>query len=309
MLSRRELMAAAATAPLAAAAASAGPPADGPRPRGFRYCLNTSTIRGQKLGIEGEVGVAAAAGYDGIEPWVRDVEAYRDAGGSLPDLKKKIADAGLTVDSAIGFPQWIVDDPSQRKVALEQAKREMALLRSIGGTRVAAPPAGATGKPPLFLSDAAERYAALCDVGAEEGVVPQLEVWGFSHNLSKLGEVLYVAAAAGRPNAKLLLDAYHLHRGGSGFEGLHLLGPGAMDVFHLNDFPATPPAAQLNDKDRVMPGDGDAPLPALFDAFRAIGFAGTLSLELFNPVLWGRDPLEVAKEGLAKMRAVSGAAG
>ena len=97
-LDRRSLLAAPAVA-LAAPAFARGdetPPA-------FRYCLNTATIRGQKLGIAREVEIAAAAGYTGIEPWVGDVEKYRDAGGSLPDLRKKIADAGLTVESAIGF--------------------------------------------------------------------------------------------------------------------------------------------------------------------------------------------------------------
>ena len=79
-----------------------------------------------------------------------------------------------------------------------------------------------------------------------------------------------------------------------------------MSVFHLNDYPADPPAAQLNDQDRVMPGDGDAPARAnLFQTFQAVGFAGVLSLELFNPGLWERDPLAVAKEGLAKMKAVA----
>ena len=308
MLNRRTVLAASAVplAGLAAGPARAAGPAPAP---GFRFCLNTATIRGQKVGIEREVEIAAEAGYDGIEPWVRDVEVYRDAGGSLPDLKRKIADAGLTVDSAIGFADWINGDPAKRAAGLEQAKRDMDLMRSIGGTRIAAPPVGGRTEKIADLDAVAERYAALCDVGADAGVIPQLEVWGFAATLSKLGEAVYVAAEAGRPNARLLLDAYHLHRGGSTrgdiSGGLHLLGPGAMEVFHLNDFPADPPAAELNDKDRVYPGDGDAALGDLFAAFRAIGFAGTLSLELFNPTLWAQDPLTVAKEGLAKMRAVA----
>lgn len=301
---RRTLLSAAATAPLVGAAGRTAAAAD-PPPAGFRYCLNTATIRGQKLGIVREVEVAAAAGFDGIEPWVRDVEIYRDAGGSLPDLAKKIADAGLTVEGAIGFANWISDDPAERAAGLEQAKRDMALMRAVGGTRLAAPPAGATKARMTDLDAVADRYAALCDAGAAEGVAPQLEVWGFSATLSKLGEALYVAAEAARPNAALLLDAYHLHRGGSGFAGVGLLGPGAMELFHLNDYPTDRPAAELNDRDRVLPGDGAAPLGELFETFRRIGFAGTLSLELFNPTLWDRDPLEVAKEGLAKMKAVA----
>ena len=300
---RRSLLSAAASAPLAGFAAGAEP-APG-RAAGFRYCLNAATIRGQKLGVAREAEIAAAAGYDGIEPWVPDLEQYRDAGGSLPDLKKKIADAGLAVESAIGFADWINDDPQARAAGLEQAKRDMALVESVGGTRIAAPPVGGRTDRIADLDAVAERYAALCDAGAEIGVTPQLEVWGFAATLSKLGEAVYVAAEASRPNACLLLDAYHLHRGGSGFGGLHLLGPGAMHVFHLNDYPADPPAAELNDKDRVMPGDGAAPLGGLFATFREIGFAGVLSLELFDPALWARDPLDVAKEGLAKMKTVA----
>ena len=303
MIDRRAVLSAAAL-PLAGFAGGAEPAPDAGA--GFRYCLNTATIRGQKLGIEREVEIAGEAGYSGIEPWVSDVEKYRDAGGSLPDLRAKIVDAGLTVESAIGFADWISDDPGKRAAGLEQAKRDMALMKSIGGLRIAAPPVGGRTEQIADLDAVAERYAALCDVGAEEGVVPQLEVWGFAATLSKLGEAVYVAAEAGRPNATLLLDAYHLHRGGSGFDGLHLLGPQSMAVFHLNDYPADPPAPELNDKDRVMPGDGDAPLDELFETFRSIGFTGVLSLELFNPDLWAKDPLAVAEEGLAKMRAVAG---
>ena len=84
-------------------------------PSKFRYCLNTSTIRGKKLGIVKEIEIAAKAGYDAIEPWMRDLDEYVQKGGSLRDLGMQIADGGLTVESAIGFAQWIVDDPNERK--------------------------------------------------------------------------------------------------------------------------------------------------------------------------------------------------
>jgi len=68
-----------------------------------RYCLNASTVMGQKLPLEEFVDLAAKAGYQGIEPWTRDIQAYVDAGKSLPDLAKRIADHGLRVESTIGF--------------------------------------------------------------------------------------------------------------------------------------------------------------------------------------------------------------
>src|SRR4051812_16897072 len=58
----------------------------------FRYCLNTSTISGQKLSLPDLIDTAAKAGYDAIEPWIREIDAYVQGGGSLKDLEKRIRD-------------------------------------------------------------------------------------------------------------------------------------------------------------------------------------------------------------------------
>jgi sugar phosphate isomerase/epimerase len=71
----------------------------------------------------------------------------------------------------------------------------------------------------------------------------------------------------------------------------------------MNDYPADPPRATIGDKDRVYPGDGVAPLTTILKSLFAVGFAGTLSLELFNPEYWKQDPLLVARTGLEKMKA------
>ena len=185
----------------------------------FRFCLNTATIRGQKLGIVKEIEVAAQAGYQAIEPWVDSIAAYQKQGGSLPDLKRRIADLGLTVESAIAFPSWIADDEAKRAKGMEQAKVEMELVAQIGAKRLAAPPAGATDLPRLDLLKAAERYRALLEIGDQLGVVPQLELWGFSKNLNRLGECACVAIETGHAKACVLVDVYHLYKGGSDFHG------------------------------------------------------------------------------------------
>jgi len=269
----------------------------------FRYCLNTSTIRGQKVGIEKEVDIAAEAGYDAIEPWVRGIETYAEQGGNLRDLRRRIVDAGLTVESAIAFSGWIVDDDAKRAKAFEQSKREMDLLAQIGGKRIAAPPVGATREPGLDLLKAAERYRALLEIGDEVGVVPQIEVWGFSKNLHRLGQSMFVVLESGHPKACLLPDVYHVYKGGSDFNGLKMLSARAIQVFHLNDYPGDPPRDKIGDRDRVMPGDGIAPLTQILRDLRDNNSRAVLSLELFSPVYWEKDPLEVARLGLAKMKA------
>jgi sugar phosphate isomerase/epimerase len=271
--------------------------------RPFRYCLNTATIRGQKLGIVKEIEVAAQAGYEAIEPWVDSLEEYVQKGGKLLDLKKRINDSGLTVEGAIGFPEWIVDDDARRAKGMERAKREMDMVVQIGGRRVAAPPAGATNVPKLDLMKVAERYRALLEAGEQIGVVPELELWGFSKNLSRLGECVCVAMETGHHNACVLADVFHLYKGGSEVQGIQLLSANTIQVLHMNDLPTDPPREKIDDSYRVYPGDGAAPLTDILRTLHGTGGQKVLSLELFNRKYWSEDALTVSKTGLAKMKA------
>lgn len=273
----------------------------------FRLCFNTATIMGRNLPITEEIDIAAKAGYDGIEPWIRKIEDYRSKGGSLSDLKKRLADAGLKVEGAIGFVGWIMDDEAARAKGVEQMKRDMDLVAQIGGTRIAAPPVGATDKPGLDLDAAAARYRVILDAGETIGVIPQLELWGHSRNLHRLGQCMHVIIESGHPKAGLLGDFYHIYKGGSDFSGLESIGPSALQIFHMNDYPDMP-RDKISDKDRVMPGDGIAPLPTLIKGMLARGCKPVFSLELFSRQFWDQDPMTVAKQGIEKMQAVIGKA-
>jgi len=270
----------------------------------FSFCLNTSTIRGQNLTLTEEIQTAAEAGFDGVEIWMNKLQAHLDDGGTTEEIKSLAVDLGIKIENCISFPQWIVDDDQKRTEAYDQARKEMTLLAKVGCTRVAAPPAGATNPPSLNLLEAAKRYRKLLEIGRETGVLPQLELWGFSHNLHLFGEVMYVASEAAHPDACILPDIYHIYKGGSDFESLRMLDPSAIHMFHLNDYPASPSRQDIKDSHRVYPGDGVAPLEKalglLIDKNKPI----VLSLELFNESYYKMNALDAAKEGLDKMKRV-----
>ena len=318
-VSRRALLAGAGLA-LSARNAHAEPPAAGApgAPKAFKFCLNTSTVRdkdGKSRPLPELIDIAAKAGYDAVEPWASEIDAYLKAGGTLKELAARVADAGLVVPDVIGFAEWIVEDADRRKKGLEQAKRDMDWAAGIGCPHIAAPPVGATGgaskrddpkftQPVIDLVAAADRYRALMDVGAKMGVTPIVEVWGFSKTLRRLGEALLVAVECGDARGCVLPDVYHLYKGGSDFAGLPLLSASAIGIFHVNDYPKIARGA-ITDADRVYPGDGIAPLKGVFATLRKIGYAGCVSLELFNRDYWKQDPHAVAKTGLAKLKAVA----
>jgi|688.fasta_scaffold01362_13 2-keto-myo-inositol isomerase len=268
----------------------------------LRYCLNTSTINGSKIPIRQQLKIAADAGYDGVELWLRDIDKFVSEGGQLEDLRKEMSDLGLRLESAIAFGKWIVEDAGERAAALEQCRRDMQSVSALGGQRIAAPPVGATNAPKINLDQAAQRYRELLEVGQQCGVVPMLELWGFSHNLSTLAEVLYVAAASNHSNACLLLDVYHLYKGGNDFANVGLIPASQMPCLHINDYPAVPDRSTISDKDRVYPGDGVAPLASILKSLVRGGFRGVLSLELFNQDYWQFPAEQVARTGIEKIK-------
>lgn len=302
MLNRRELFKVSGAATLAAilpaslvkaAAAPKGP---------FRFCLNTSTIMGQQPGLLKSIDIAAKSGYDGMELWISDIKDYLGKGNTPQQLSGYIRSKGLVVEDIISFTEWMVDDDAKRNAGLRELEEEMKIAAQLSCRRIAAPPAGIESGTPIDFQKAGKRYKDILTIGRKYQVTPLLEFWGASGTLYNLAQALAIAAAADDADAKILPDVYHLFRGGSGFNGLKLINGKAIDIIHMNDYPADKPVEQQTDSDRVYPGDGAAPLKQILRDLMAMGGTKVLSLELFNETYWKQDALEVASTGLQKMK-------
>ena len=267
--------------------------------------MNASTIRGYKLSLKEQVKAVVAAGYDGFEPWLKDIHAAR-ADGSFADTVKIARDVGLQFVNGIAFGQWVHPDAKVRAAGLEETKRDMAALAEMGCPRIAASMFGVqkAGSPKLGAAEIAERFAALCDLGDKMGVQPLLEYWGHSVNLSRLEDALDVLARVKRPGTAVLADVYHTYRGGGDFATFARLTPEQLPVLHVNDYPSTKPRTELTDADRVWPGDGIAPWKELFATLCEQRLEPWLSIELFNPAYWRTTPSDTLRTGIEKMVAL-----
>ncbi|MEP7279904.1 MAG: sugar phosphate isomerase/epimerase family protein [Bacteroidota bacterium] len=278
-------------------------PASPIKPRGpFRFCLNMSTISGQKPGLLHSLEIASTAGYDGVELWVRDIQEWLATGNTIETLATFIKDKNLRVENAISFTEWMVDDTVRRTTALATLEKEMQLMAMLGCQRIAAPPSGVTKETLPTVQKAGERYREILILGRKHGVMPLLEFWGTSGTVTNFGQALAIVAAANDPDARILPDVYHLFRGGSGFDCLNLVNGKVIDIIHMNDYPGNKPVDQQTDADRVYPGDGIAPFKKILHSLQAMGGSKTLSLELFNRTYWNQDALLVARTGLQKMK-------
>lgn len=268
----------------------------------FSYCLNTSTILGGVLSIVDSIHIAAEAGYDGVEPWLIEIDAWVEQGGTPEQLREVAVDRGLKIFNLIAFFDWPVPEPERRRAAFLEAERCFRLAQQLGSPHVAAPPFGVEDRH-VDLQHVAVQFTQLMELGSRYGVTPLLEFWGHSATLTSLDDALNVSEAIDG-QVRVLADVYHIYKGQGDFSSLERVSQGTLGLIHVNDYPDEPHRADIQDSDRVYPGDGVAPWSEIMPILHQIAPNATLSLELFNPHYWSQEPLQVAQTGLEKLKRV-----
>ena len=264
----------------------------------FQLGLNTSTIR--PAGLMDKIRIAAETGYSAIELWNDDLTAYEEQGGSLTDVKKVLDDSGLFVPTVIALHGWLNTTGSELQEAIEEAKRRMAQAAAVGATYI-------ISSPPREVADlqlGGENYRELLELGREFGVKPAMEFLGFVEGVNQVKHALKVMEVADHPDSTIVLDPFHIYRGGGEITDMCGISGDKIAVFHFNDAPAHPAREAQADADRVYPGDGILDLGQMISILKGAGYTGVISLELFNPSYWEQDPVEVARLGLEKMEVV-----
>jgi 2-keto-myo-inositol isomerase len=251
----------------------------------IRISLNTSTVLHYKLEADKQIEMVAGAGFDGIELWMNDIKAFLDKGGTRDHLKEKLQKHDLILENIIGFSKWCSDDPGERKNAMDQLREEMLITAELGGKFIAAPVQGIEVLDGRKYEEYAQRYAAILKLGDETGVTPLIELWG-AGALHKIADCAHIVIATGHPRATMLLDFYHIYRGGNDWDTVDCLNAKKLPVIHMNDYPSTPAREALTDADRILPGEGICPFGEIIPKLYEAGFRGGLSVELFNRSYW-----------------------
>ncbi len=267
----------------------------------FDYCLNTSTIRSPGVSVLEYVDIAADAGYDGIEPWVEEIDTWVEAGGSLEKLRDHAASRGIRIVNLIAFFEWAVPENDRHAKGMEEARRCFEIAQVLECPFVATAPKGIHDRE-VDLFSVARRFAELTDNVSDFAPKPLLEFWGVARTLGTVGEALLVAAESGVRDARLLTDIFHMYKGSGHQRGMEYLDPERLGLVHVNDYPSIPGRADIEDADRVYPGDGEAPWGQIVASLERQEYRGMLSLELFNPAYWAEGPVATARKGIEKLR-------
>lgn len=265
----------------------------------FLYSLNASTIRTTPL--LDKISITAEAGYQGIELWFDEVEEYLAEGGNLETISAAIQESGLSVPTMIMLRDWWSASEEEYPAVFEICLNRIKLAASLGAEFVIACP----HREVPDYDQGAQRYRELLEAGINAGAKPAVEFLGFVEAVTKIEDALKIVEKSEHPQATLVLDPFHVFRGGGSMETIAQLKPKQIAISHFNDAINTIPREQQMDPDRVMPGDGHLDLTRYCQLLKQIGYQSWLSLELFRDDLWQQNPLDVAKKGLERMQEIA----
>lgn len=241
--------------------------------------------------LEAALAAAKAGGCDAVE--LRRVDFTRNA--DALDLVKK---SGLPVACVGVEPGWIFSAKGDEQERLFGVLRESCQAAVALGCPTLM---SAMGPGNASLADAIANMRRAGDIAGEFGLKLAVE-YQFLHPVMKSLEIVRDAVRkADSRNVGLLLDAYHLQRGGRPGAGFADVADDEIFYVQFSDVPDAPPNGPPP-VDRLPPGKGVADWTGFLRLLVEKGYAGWLSYEAPNPAHWSRPAGEVAAEGVAATR-------
>lgn len=280
-MKRREFLAAAAAAPLLAQPA---------RPAGLFPCVHqvSSNTFDFKTAMEGY----AKGGIRAVEVVLAKAREFADK-ESPATARRLLDDLGLKVVSLSNHTGAIEANPNRAK-NLDDLKAKCELGQRLGGDRLVHF-SSLTAKPAEDdYKHAAANFHEAAEVCAAYNVALMLEFSKFATLPNSLASAIAIARAADHANARVMLDTYHFWIGSSKMEDLELLSDGELAHVHFEDTPREPVRELLEQRHRMLPGEGVAPLKRIVEVLKQKKYAGPLSVELFDPSFQSMAPSQLA---------------
>jgi sugar phosphate isomerase/epimerase len=162
----------------------------------------------------------------------------------------------------------------------------------------------APGQNEADLDTAVANFRAGGEVAKRHAVRLALEFNSQHPLINRLAVGRDLLAKVNHPNCGLLLDAYHMERGGDGGRSFAAVEPREIFAFQYSDVPRGEEAIERRPTDRLPPGQGRVRWVEVFRLLAEKGYAGYLSYEAPNATAWARPPVDVAREALQATRAL-----
>ena len=245
------------------------------------------------------VEVAARLGYCGVGLMHSDLLQIRRQ-YDWRTMRTIMAEAGLKYLELEFLVGWIADgeEYAQAEIVLNAmlaAAQELDVRHLKVGPDMQA--------KPWPMQRMIERFGGLCDKAAACDIDIVLEPIPWS-NVADLETAVAIVAGAGRPNGGLLLDIWHLGRGGIPYSDIATIPPGLIHHVELDDADTEIRGSLLEDtlNHRRFCGQGALDVPAFLKALQDQGYDGPFGIEIISEIERQRPFADVAADAIRTAR-------
>ena len=251
------------------------------------------------------IEAADAAGYDTLELWVPLVTDFLDAGHTLAEIDAKFDTLSIRPLSLVPVDDVDLPEGPRREQVVELCRQLCEIGQALGCHSVQMLSGVTYASVPwkTIRKETARGLGEMADIAAEYGLMVSYEPLAW-RPVRSVSQALEVIEEAGRPNTRLLVDAFHAFAAGDDLAAIRKLDPKIIATFHLGD--AAPRlGTKWTDAERVaMPGDGVVPLREIARAVMDTGYGGLVSDEVFPTLYPDWSPQRFTKTLKAKADAV-----
>ena len=238
------------------------------------------------------VEAASKAGYKGIGLVHADLMATVDRIG-FSEMKTILETNGIRHLEFEFLDNWFETGEARR--TSDKMREELLHAAEVLGAR------NIKIAPGLFRDDIyiplmSEEFAKISQEAADAGSTIVLEIMPFS-NVNSIDTALEIVQGANHPNGGLLLDVWHLSRGGIAFseiEKIPLEFIGAVELDDADRYPIDPLWQDTIHK-RKLPGQGTLDIRGFIRAIQSKGYKGPWGVEVLSEVIRKLPLEEMAK--------------
>jgi 4-hydroxyphenylpyruvate dioxygenase len=256
--------------------------------------------------LEDKLAAAAAAGFDAVELFEPDlvVSAHR------PGEVRRQAEA-LGLEIALYQPLRDFEAVSDRELAanLRRAEAKLELMDELGAPLILV----CSNVAETAIDDddlAAAQLHALAERAAAHGVRVAYEALAWGRHVRDYDHAWRIVAAADHPALGTCLDSFHILSRGADPAGVREIPGDGIFFLQLADAPRlVMDVLQWSRHYRCFPGQGGFDLTGFLAHVLATGYAGPLSLEVFNDVFRQADPARMAVDAMRSLLLLEDEAG
>ncbi|HYZ32970.1 MAG TPA: TIM barrel protein [Crenalkalicoccus sp.] len=242
---------------------------------------------------------AAAAGFDAVEIFENDLLTFD---GSAREAGRMAADLGLAVAIFQPFRDFEAMPEPQRARNLDRAERKFDTMQALGTDLVLVcsnVQSAAMPEPERAAADLRE----MAERAGRRGLRIGYEALAWGTHVNRWRQAWEIVRRADHPALGLVLDSFHTLCLGDDLAGLAETVPAEKLAFlQLADAPRlSMDALSWSRHFRSFPGQGELPVAEFLRAVLEAGYAGPLSLEVFNDEFRAAPSRRIARDGLRSL--------